>query len=575
MADKITLAKAKAAAQKQRIRILAMSGIDTPPQNVGVSMVPIESIFTDKALFQNREADFSEESVGRILRAVENGSFRMEVFDPVLLWKKPADGRLYILSGHSRTEAFRRLAKSDKRFKSIPAKTISVAENEAKKIARESNTLSTRESDLERGAYYRNLRKEGTEEKELIALSRQNEGKNGIHILNLSYLSPRGYAVGRLKSLDEAGEGQKTNMAIIADWTGQARRTFPPLTDEHENEISEYLFLGGYGTKPHQFSSRQKFMDRLRVVVLRATEFGQFRHDKPLNLKNAAATGTQEAQFNARYNALLKEVADAELTFKEKSLYAFTQLREGKTTQERADALVAQYGASWSAAKLKLNALVADRDKYLQSDKAQTQLFGLSGTNNGLLAQLAALPALAEKLRFAKANFKRKGEGSSRIVYTYGQYVIKLAKDRFGVASNRYEYGFYKENPHYPLAKVVARSRDFHLIVSQALKPVTPAMFKKAVGVRWQDFMQWHENSFMLAKGKFFMFPAIDPAIDGRLSQSEFAQKILRIAIKTDLARGDLARSTSYGLDKEGVLRLLDYGSTNAMIRSRKSGGYK
>ena len=75
-----------------------------------VYLVDIKEIGFDRKLFQNREEEYSEESVQRIIQAVQEGAFKFEVFDPILLWKRP-DGRLIVLSGHSRTEAFSRLAK--------------------------------------------------------------------------------------------------------------------------------------------------------------------------------------------------------------------------------------------------------------------------------------------------------------------------------------------------------------------------------------------------------------------------------------------------------------------------------
>lgn len=404
MADRLTLAKAKAAAQKQRIRILAMPGSEPSASgsepDAGVSLIPLDRIFTDKALFQNREADFSEESVGRIVQAVKNGSFRMEVFDPVLLWKKPADGRLYVLSGHSRTEAFRRLAKTNPAFRSIPAKTISVAETEAKKIARESNTLSTKESDLERAAYYRNLRTDGTGEKELTELARANEGRNAAYLINLSHLNPQGDLWGQMRALSEAGEGQRTNLTIIGDWTGSARKSFPQLTGSHENEVSRWLVTKGYGTKAGQFSSRQKFMERLAVSVQRNTAFGVFLSGKPLNIDSSITTGNREAEYQQQYSELLKAVAEAEKLLKEKTAHAYGEAAKKKVTQERADEVVKQYAMGYSAAKQKLNALVGSRDAFIQADRSQASLFGLGKRKKQTKAMIHSIPPYVYGLEY-------------------------------------------------------------------------------------------------------------------------------------------------------------------------------
>ncbi|MDJ1505163.1 hypothetical protein [Xanthocytophaga agilis] len=46
------------------------------PMPAGVVNVPLSQIKTNKSLFQNREDDYSQESVNRILAAVNAGTFR-------------------------------------------------------------------------------------------------------------------------------------------------------------------------------------------------------------------------------------------------------------------------------------------------------------------------------------------------------------------------------------------------------------------------------------------------------------------------------------------------------------------
>lgn len=147
-----------------------------PQQNTAIAseFVPIKWIGTNKR-FQNRESDFSTRSVTNIIEAVKDGSFRWSNLDPIILWQpnraveelkvfEKERPRYYVLSGHSRLEAFRRLydmqaTAQGRDFGYIPAKIeVGISFEETQKIALNSNTLSTKETDIERAAYYRTLR---------------------------------------------------------------------------------------------------------------------------------------------------------------------------------------------------------------------------------------------------------------------------------------------------------------------------------------------------------------------------------------------------------------------------------
>lgn len=188
--------------------------IDAHP--AAVYLVPLEEVFFARDLFQNREHEYSEESVQRIIEAVEMGTFRMEVFDPVLLWKH--EGKLFVLSGHSRTEAFTRLADLGLiEFQKIPAKVITATLDDARRIALESNTLNTRETDSERAAYYRQLLIDEVPAAEVTAAAKKNEGTNAARIMNYAYLNPNGLTMTALKALEGKDPTSQENVKNVAN----------------------------------------------------------------------------------------------------------------------------------------------------------------------------------------------------------------------------------------------------------------------------------------------------------------------------------------------------------------------
>lgn len=336
-----------------------------------VKNVSVSDIHTAVGLFQNRVKEFSEESVQRILQAVKNDTFKLEVFDPVLLWKHPETGKLYILSGHSRTEAFRRLSKDNKDFAKIPAKIIEVSQAEAVKIALNSNTLSTRERDTERAIYYRNLRKEGVKDKDIKTEANEHEGKNAAFILSLSYLNPKGHAFDALETFTENTD--KTSQEVVksvSNWLGEARRQFDKLTNAHENELFDYMVTGGgYGSKTGQISNKQEFLQKVSYLVERQGVF--FDESKPLNVKNLQQKSSFEKDYESKVHEIEKELKEAKsLLDRKRSEYIAR-----KVEPEQRDKLLKQYEADVQQLQKKYIEVKNSHSKYIEAERNQKSLF--------------------------------------------------------------------------------------------------------------------------------------------------------------------------------------------------------
>ena len=135
----------------------------------------MSDIYTNTKAFQNRKKAYSESSVAGIIQAVLLDEFLIHMFDPVRLWENTKDNKLYILSGHSRQEAFKRLSREPLKdyerviafckkhnisFDTLPSIVLpkSISFEDAKFIALTSNSLATHESEMERAAFYREMR---------------------------------------------------------------------------------------------------------------------------------------------------------------------------------------------------------------------------------------------------------------------------------------------------------------------------------------------------------------------------------------------------------------------------------
>ena len=289
---------------------------------VKVQNVPVKELTTDEKRFQNREEKFSEKSVQSIINAVENGTFDVGEFDPVRVWTDPQDNKTYVLAGHSRREAFRRLnakgteqlsdkAKKNlenqgiKDFSTIPTIDLS-NKNEAEAIAyatERSNTLSTSETELEGAQLYRRKREAGEADNKI---KDDLKGRANLQRLKLlSYLNPKGSTYDAIKATQAAETSDNKNRLIqIGEFIGEARQKFPELTDAHENELFKYLSTG----PGQKITTRRDFTERLE----RVTGDAFFDPKQPLNLENRVTRGTLETEADQKLQDTKKRIKELE-----------------------------------------------------------------------------------------------------------------------------------------------------------------------------------------------------------------------------------------------------------------------
>ena len=196
-----------------------------------VVSVPISEIKTNEEEYQGRNNAFSE-------RSAENVSkhFDKNKFNPIVVYQHP-NGNIYVLSGHSRLEGFKRRGE-----KNIPATFFEGTPEQAKDFALKSNKLGTLQTDLENAEYYRKEREKGRSYNSLLSEAEQNEQKGTAKkIISLSYLNPKGKTIGALKPLEGSEGDSNSNLQVIGQKIGFIRSRNPHLTDAHENELFEYM----------------------------------------------------------------------------------------------------------------------------------------------------------------------------------------------------------------------------------------------------------------------------------------------------------------------------------------------
>lgn len=389
-----------------------------------VQWIDLNKISTNTKLFQNRDNEFSERSVFNIINAVNAKTFNWQELDPILLFRDKDDifGQLYILSGHSRTEAFRRLSSQKivyrgRAFNQIPAKIITTTLEEARKIAKRSNTLNTSETDIERAKFYRELRQEenGISFNRLEKISKEREGDEWLYRVNLSYLNPAGNALSALRLLQNATEQENRTVRTLADWTGESRRLFPQLRNSHENEIFDWLLTEAYGTKQGQFTNKKKFLARLEQSIDKIS----FDANKPLNLKRALQRSPIEEEYYKQLEEAKRELKEAkdELESKRKEL----AMNYPKPTAEQAELIkniLGNLNLKIQSAQRKFINVDSQYEKVMQAVKQQTALFGL-----GEIPQLNASTVKINKLRL---DVKKEANQLETALLKLDEYLNKL-----------------------------------------------------------------------------------------------------------------------------------------------------
>jgi len=340
--------------------------------------VPVSQIVTDEKLFQGRDKKFSERSVSNIIGDVETGRFLWENLDPITIFRHP-DGRLIVLSGHSRFEAFRRLAAAGatvggKGFDRIPAKIMeNTPVDVAQRLALESNTLSTKETDIERAQYYRRILATGADEKATLATVRKNEGKNWVNIWNFIFLNPNGKTWAALKQFAEAEDTTGQMVKTLAKWIGAARRAFP-LANSHEDELFEWLFnQRGYGTGSGQVANERDFMEKVQVLVNKNTYFGQFEADKPLNIARQMLKSPAEMELENQISDVTRQISDVDKALKAK----LRELNAREANNAQIVAVVEPLERQLRNLRLQLVKLTQKRAEVQQYSQNEPALFGL------------------------------------------------------------------------------------------------------------------------------------------------------------------------------------------------------
>jgi hypothetical protein len=337
-------------------------------------LIPLEQVYTDTDKFQQRETEYSQDSVNKIISAVKNGTFQWAVLDPILLWKSPSD-KLFVLSGHSRYHAFLQLAKAgitynNRDFTRIPARMLSVPEDEAVRIALMSNTLSTPETPMERATFYRKLL-QNTPYKEVAELAERYEAKNATTVLAFAYLNPNGMVMQMIRSTQNADAPTRKLAETVAQYIGEARRRHPYLNNLHEKEMWDFMQTTE-GQKA--IKTKGEFLSAITKAVEKNTEFGQFNPEKPLNLLRTQYRPPAVQEYEKQLSDLKRQI-DKAIQQRDQEFKRYLAL--GYKAQE-INPVLKNYDAEISHLRRQYGELYQKRGIINREAEKQASIFGIS-----------------------------------------------------------------------------------------------------------------------------------------------------------------------------------------------------
>lgn len=277
-----------------------------------VSFQPISKINTDVKRFQPRGAEFSQESVDKIVN-----NFDQNKISSIVLFKDK-NGKDYVLAGHSRLEAHKQLSEMSKtdprRINAekngfipgkIEAKYFKGTEKEAIEFADRSNDLGTKNKDWESAASLRRAREQGQTKTAIQERAKTDFGKNWRYINNLSYLNPNGKTVETIKQFENNPDKENQNkLEKAAQWIGAVReRLGDMITNQHENEMFDFLMDKTRSTK---FERENDFISLIQNITGRF----DYNENEPLNLNKVKNKSTGEVNYEIEEAELKQSIKD-------------------------------------------------------------------------------------------------------------------------------------------------------------------------------------------------------------------------------------------------------------------------
>lgn len=386
---------------------------------IDVKSIPVNDISTDEARFQGREK-LDKKRVERIAKNWNDADQ-----DPIHVWRDPKDGKLYVLSGHHRLAAAKHAGRD--KVKTID-RTDDFTESQAVKFAtEEANANRAMETSLERASTLRGKRERG-DSKEDINEFLEREGKNKKYVENLSHLNPNGKVVQSLKQFSESGDRTTQKEAErTADWIGEARKNNKNLTDQHENELFDFLMNKDASKR---VTTKADFLSKVSSI----TGGKYFDATKPLNIARYKYGTEGEKEYDRQVSEKKEQIAELQNQINDindrfrnpnNPNYINTEASDYADVKQRADNQIADLNAKLKAKQKELQEIYQNKGKITNPGAAQGALFS-KGNKDFKSITKEAFDALTARLNKAFG-------GVVKVYDNWNAFVDEVNKKGFSV----------------------------------------------------------------------------------------------------------------------------------------------
>lgn len=184
-----------------------------------------------------------------------------------------------------------------------------------------------------------------------------------------------------------------------------------------------------------------------------------------------------------------------------------------------------------------------------------------------------SLSSFAAKLRYADTYLQKMASGSARTIFQIDdEKVLKLAKNKKGIAQNRVECDFYLQGFDC-LAKVYDFDKEDNTFLEMELaKKITKSRFKQLLGFSLDDINDYLYNMAIQynLKGIYRQTARMrDIKNIEALEESNFIDELRDVILSYGMVvPGDFDRISTYGevlRDGEPTVVVIDFGLTNGV----------
>ena len=171
------------------------------------------------------------------------------------------------------------------------------------------------------------------------------------------------------------------------------------------------------------------------------------------------------------------------------------------------------------------------------------------------------------KLKYANTRLQKIASGSARVVYKVDELkVLKIAKNRKGLAQNSVEAEYYLQN-YDIIAKVFETCNDDFFVEMELAKKVSPSRFKALTGLDLKELDSYLRKWQLEHRGQRSYF-SVKPEVIEKIESNEFASNLMSLIGDYDMEVGDYGRASSWGevlRNGKPTIVLIDFGLTRTV----------